>query len=78
MKGKENANGGHEETAGPCHSSSERMGLNNPVKNAHRSFQECSRVGGVRNHPTLTATEVIEKEHAFVVSDKFSTTLSTL
>ena len=74
MKGKENANGGLLILAEPRHSSGERMG---PGKNVHRSFQQCSRIGGVRNHSTLTATDVIEKEHAFVVSDKFSTNLST-
>ncbi|KAG0628953.1 hypothetical protein M758_1G065500 [Ceratodon purpureus] len=63
MKGKENANGGLLILAEPRHSSGERMG---PGKNVHRSFQQCSRIGGVRNHSTLTATDVIEKEHAFV------------
>ena len=71
MKGKENANGGLEEIAVPHHFSNERMGLNIPAKNIHGLFQECSRIGGVRNHSTLTTTEVNEKEHAFVVSDNF-------
>jgi len=80
MKGKEIevGNKGHEEIVEQHHSLNKRMDLNVPEKNLYRSFQQCSQVGVVKNQSTLTATKDIEKETAFVVSDKFSIPLFNL